>query len=65
MQDHSHKLLFLGATALMCVAALYAAQVGPTLFAGSQGSAAAAVSRAVERAEARPNLVRAALPATP
>ena len=31
MHDHSHKLLFLGASALMCAAGLYASQAGPWL----------------------------------
>ena len=34
MQDHSHKLLFLGVTGLMCVAALYGSQTGPEMFGG-------------------------------
>ena len=35
MQDHSHKLFFLGVTGAMCAVALYGAQVGPNLFAGA------------------------------
>lgn len=31
MQDHSHRLLFLGATGLMCAAAVYGSQAGPAL----------------------------------
>jgi hypothetical protein len=39
MQDHSHKLLFLGLSGLMSIAALYGAQTWPTLFAGDAGPA--------------------------
>jgi hypothetical protein len=31
MQGNSHRLLFLGATAIMCAVALYGSQAGPTL----------------------------------
>ena len=35
MQDRSHKLLFLGLTALMSAAAFYGSEAGPTLLIGS------------------------------
>jgi len=38
MQDHSHKLLFLGLTGLMSVAALYGSEAGPTLLVGTDDS---------------------------
>src|SRR5258705_8899768 len=38
MQDHSHKLLFLGLTGLMSIAALYGSEAGPTLLVGTDGS---------------------------
>ena len=41
MEDHSHKLFFLGLTGLMCVAALYGSQVGPEMFAGTPAALAA------------------------
>jgi hypothetical protein len=31
MQDHSHRFLFLSATALMCAAVVYGSRAGPTL----------------------------------
>jgi hypothetical protein len=31
MQDHSHKFLFLGVTAVMCAAAVYGSEAGPAL----------------------------------
>lgn len=34
MQDRSHKLLFLGLTALMSAAAFYGSETGPTLLIG-------------------------------
>jgi hypothetical protein len=34
MQDRSHKLLFLGLTALMSAAAFYGSEAGPTLLVG-------------------------------
>ena len=40
MQDHSHRLFFLGVTGLMCAAALYGAQVVPDLFAGAEAKEA-------------------------
>jgi len=40
MQDHSHRLLFLGATGLMCAAAIYASQAVPALLAPSDTTAA-------------------------
>ena len=38
MQDHSHRLLFLGLTGLMSVAALYGSQAGPTLLIGTDAA---------------------------
>jgi hypothetical protein len=35
MQDRSHKLLFLGLTALMSAAAFYGSEAGPTLMIGN------------------------------
>ena len=35
MQDRSHKLLFLGLTALMSAAAFYGSQAGPTFLIGT------------------------------
>jgi hypothetical protein len=35
MQDRSHKLLFLGLTALMSAAAFYGSEAGPTLLIGN------------------------------
>jgi hypothetical protein len=35
MQDHSHKLLFLGLTGLMAAACVYGSEAGPTLLAGT------------------------------
>jgi hypothetical protein len=34
MQDHSHKLLFLGLTGLMSAAAVWGSEAGPTLLVG-------------------------------
>jgi hypothetical protein len=34
MQDRSHKLVFLGLTALMSAAAFYGSEIGPTLLIG-------------------------------
>jgi hypothetical protein len=31
MQDHSHRFLFLGATAIMCAVAVYGSQAGPAM----------------------------------
>jgi hypothetical protein len=38
MQDHSHKMLFLGASALMCAAAMFGSQAGPWLLVNEQGA---------------------------
>jgi hypothetical protein len=46
MQDHSHKLLFLGLTGLMSAAAFYGSEAGPTLLFGD---------------DARPPVISAAL----
>ena len=53
MQDHSHKLLFLGLTGLMSVAALYGSEAGPTLLVGADGPQpvlSASLTRSEERA---------------
>ena len=42
MQDHSHKLLFLGVAGLMCAAALYGSQTGPEMFGGQSETVAGA-----------------------
>ena len=37
MQDRSHKLVFLGLTALMSAAAFYGSEIGPTLLITNDG----------------------------
>jgi hypothetical protein len=59
MQDHSHKLLFLGLTGLMSVAALYGSEAGPTLLVSTDG-AQPAVSASLNRSEGRASPVMAA-----
>ena len=53
MQDHSHRLLFLGLTGLMSAAALYGSEAGPTLLIGgerAQPALSASFTRSEERA---------------
>ena len=52
MQDHSHRLLFLGLTGLMSIAALYGSEAGPTLLLGSDGTQPA-LSANLTRSEAK------------
>jgi hypothetical protein len=52
MQDHSHKLLFLGLTGLMSIAALYGSEAGPTLLVDTDG-ARPALSASFTRSEER------------
>ena len=62
MQDHSHRLLFLGLTGLMSVAALYGSEAGPTLLLGND-AARPALSASLAGSEERASLLAAAKPA--
>ena len=51
MQDHSHRFLFLSATAMMCAAAVYGSQAGPTLLLPDRPTPAIAQSPFVASSE--------------
>ena len=51
MQDRSHKLVFLGLTALMGVAAFYGSEAGPTLLIGNDVQSQAVVAVFASRDE--------------
>ena len=59
MQDHSHRLLFLGLTGLMSLAALYGSEAGPTLLVGTD-AAQPVLSASLTRSEGRVSPVVAA-----
>jgi hypothetical protein len=65
MQDHSHKLLFLGLTALMSAAAFYGSEAGPTLLIGNDAATPLAVSAALTPHDARASLDRTDLTKAP
>jgi hypothetical protein len=55
MQDHSHKLLFLGLTGLMSAACIYGSEAGPTLLATVE-KAPSSVSAALNPTASEPVL---------
>jgi len=58
MQDHSHKLLFLGASALMCSAAMFGAQAGPGLPVDNNSFPAVTDAGLLSDTGARPAVLR-------
>jgi len=65
MQDHSHKLLFLGLTGLMSVAALYGSEAGPTLLVGADGAQSMSASLTPSEERASPVIAAKLAPQAP
>lgn len=62
MQDHSHRLLFLGLTGLMSAAALYGSEAGPTLLMGNDAARPALSESFTRNEELASPVVAAKLP---